>query len=214
MTATWQLSDIRDEVRERAGIATGDTNVTDAILTGLVNAANRKISLLHDWPWLIQEDADWTALVAGQRKYADTVPVDEWRKTLFIVVDDDQILRAKQPVDIHRYAQQNGFPYFYAVQGTDIYVSPTPDTAYSVLHVYVKETATLVNDTDVVEVEDWAIDLLIEQAVVLVAKRLRDRDLARQHEEELARTLTSIQDEVRRTRQLPLPMHRTDIGWP
>ena len=82
MTTSWELSDIRDEVRERLGVSTNDTALSDAILTGLVNAAQRKLSLMHDWPWLIEEDTDWTSLTADQSKYSVTVPVDEWRKTL------------------------------------------------------------------------------------------------------------------------------------
>ena len=214
MTTSWQLTAIRTEVRERMGLSTGDTAVTDAILTDLVNAANRKISLYHDWPWLVQDNDDFVATVVGQRKYDVTVPADDWRKTLVLVVDGDQVLSPKQPQDIHRYANQTGFPYFYAISGTDIYLAPTPDAVYTVLHMYVKDPAVLSGDTDVVAVEDWAIDLLIEQTCVLVAKRLRDDSLARSFQEELSITLESMRDEVRRTRQLPLPRHRTDVAWP
>lgn len=214
MTTTWQLSDVRDEVRERLGVSSGDSALTNAVLTALVNAANRKISLLHDWPWLIEEDADFTALVAGQRKYEVTVPEDEWRKTLFLIVDDDQLMSVKQPQDIHRYASQTGFPFYYSIQGTDIYVAPTPDSAYDILHVYVKAPTVVSSDSDVLDVEDWAIDLLIDKTAVLAARRLRDSDLRGEMESEYAQTLSTMQDEVRRTRQYPKPKHRTDIGWP
>lgn len=214
MTTTWELSDVRDEVRERLGLSTNDTAVTNAVLTNLVNAANRKISLLHDWPWLVEEDTDFTALTVGQRKYAVTVPVDEWRKTLFVIVDDDQLMTVKQPQDIHRYQAQTGFPYFYAIQGTDIYVAPTPDEAYSILHVYVKAPTVVSADDDVIDVEDWAIDLLIDKTAVLAARRLRDTELRKEMESEYAQTLSDMRDEVRRTRQYPKPKHRTDIGWP
>lgn len=215
MSTTWQLSDIRTEVRERMGLSTNDTAVTNAILTDIVNAAQRKLSLVHDWPWLIEEDLDFTAFTIGQRKYAVTVPHDEWRKTLYIVVDGDTVMTVKQPQDIHRFsADTTGMPRFYAISGTDIYVWPTPDQAYSVLHVYVKDPAVLSADGDTPAIEDWAIDLLVAQACVLTALRLRDFEMASMFRVEYAQILQTMQDEVRRTRQLPAPRHRNDVSWP
>lgn len=208
-----QLSQIRTRVRQRAGVSTGDSAVTDSVLTDLINDANRKISLLFDWSWLVDVDGDWTSLTAGQRAYPITVPEDEWRKTLILIANGNQQLRPVQPQTVHRYANITGSPRFYAVQGTTIYIAPTPDIAYDVFHVYVKEVATLVNDTDVPEIEDWAVDLLIDKAAILVARRLRDSKLRVELESEFAQTLDSMKDEVRRTRQLPKPQHRSDIAW-
>lgn len=205
------LTDIRVEVRERLGLSTNDTAITDAILTGLINAANRKISLIHDWPWLVATDATLTATVAGTRIYT---PASDWRKTLFVIADDDQQLRPKQSQDIWRFKEQDGYPMFYSVQGEQMILAPTPDAVYNITHVYIKDVVELSADTDEPDVPLWAIDLLIDKAAVLGARRLRDDDLRKEMESEFAQTLTTMKDEVRSMRQLPTPQHRTDVGWP
>lgn len=211
-----QLSDIRTRVRERLGLSTSDTAVTDTILTQTINAANRKIAVLHDWPWLQSRDTTFTTTTSGKSTYdqGSSEIASNWRKTLYLSVNGDEVLRAKQPQDLVRYSQNTGVPVFYTNEDDTIILAPTPDSAYDVVHFYIKQVADLSGDTDVPDIEDWAIDLLIEGAAVLVAKRLRDFDLARSIQEEYALTLDSLRDEVRRTRQPVLPKHRTDIGWP
>lgn len=204
------LTDIRTEVRRRIAMSSSDTQLDDTVLTGLVNAAIRKLSLMHDWPWLIATDATWTATVAGTAGYT---PASDWRKTLYIVVDDDQLMQLKQPQDIWRYSQQDGFPLFYTVENGTISLYPNPDAVYNVRHVYVKTETALSNDTDEPLVPLWALDLVIELAAVLAAKRLRDRELAREMEAEFQYNLDSIKDDIRKTRQHPVPKHRTDVGW-
>lgn len=206
------LSDIRVEVRRRLGLSTNDTAITDTILTSLINAAIRKVNLLHDWPWLVTTDATLTATVDGTRIYT---PASDYRRTLFLIAGTDQQLRPKQPQDIWRFAEQEGHPMFYAVQGGQIILAPTPDAVYTLTHVYIKDDTTeLSSDTDEPSVPLWALDLIIEKAAVLGARRLRDDALRREIESEFAQTLQSMRDEVRQTRQLPTPQHRTDIGWP
>ncbi len=204
------LTDIRTEVRKRLGMSTTDTAVTDAILTDLVNAANRKLSIIHDWPWLVTTDATLTATVSGTRLYT---PASNWRKTLFVITNDDQQLKLKQPQDIWRFKEQDGPPTSYAIQGGTMILAPTPDAVYTITHVYVKHVTALSGDTDEPDVPMWAIDLVVEGTAILAAKRMRDDDLAKEVEREYMKTLTTLQDEVRRTRQLPVPQHRTDIGW-
>lgn len=210
-----QLTDVRTRVRERLGLSTTDTAVTDAILTQLINAAHRKINLIHDWPWLHKTDATWTATVAGQATYTFAADLaSDWRKTLYIVSDTDQVLVPKQKQDLLRYSGQNGYPVFYAAEGSEILLAPTPDAVYTIVHEYIYEPADVTSDSTEFVIYDWAIELLIEGAAVLTAKRLRDPDLARELQQEYALTLKTMEDEVRRTRQLPTPRHRSDIGWP
>lgn len=217
MATSWQLQNLRADVRARMGLSTNDTALSNAILTDLINSAQRRFSLVHDWPWLIEEDGDWTTLTIGTNKYPVTTPEDNWRKTLNIVVDEDQVLQAVQPAEIFRYLDseaERGRPSMYAISGTDIYLAPTPDQAYAVKHVYVKEVTTMSNDTDLATVEDWAIDALIELSCVQAAKRLRDFEMARSFTEDYAITIESLRDETRRTRQLIKPRRRTDVAWP
>lgn len=205
------LTDIRTEVRQRIGFSTTDTSLTDTVLTALINAANRKQSLIHDWPWLVTTDATLTATVSGTRIYT---PATNWRKTQYIITDGAQQLKVKQPQDIWRFADVTGSPQFYSVQGGSIIIAPTPDAVYTIDHIYIKNVTALSSDTDEPDSPMWALDLLIEGAAVLAAKRLKDPELARAVQQEYMQTLVTLQDEVRRTRQLPVPQHRTDIGWP
>ncbi len=217
MTTSWSLDNLRAEVRSRMGLSTNDTALSGDRLAELINAAQRKMSLVHDWPWLIEEDTDFTALTIGQQKYSVTVPNDNWRKTLNIVIDEDQVLRAVQPAEIFRYLDseaERGRPSVYAISGTDIYFAPAPDQAYSVKHVYVKEVTTMSAGSDLATVEDWAIDALVDLACVQAAKRLRDFEMARMFMEEYALMIESLRDEVRRTRQPVKPRRRTDVAWP
>lgn len=204
------LTDIRTEVRTRLGVSSTDSTLTDTVLTSLINAANRKLSLIHDWPWLVTTDATLTATVSGTRIYT---PATNWRKTQFLIADESQQLKPKQPQDIWRYSEQTGRPNFYAVQGGSIIIAPTPDAVYTLDHIYIKDVTLLSSDTDEPDVPMWGLDLLIEGATILAAKRLNDSQLAGQMQVEYMQTLVTLQDEVRRTRQLPTPQHRSDIGW-
>lgn len=201
---------IYDHVRERLGVPTSDPALTDAILLDLINAANRKLSLVHDWPWLVTTDTTLTATVADQAEYT---PASNWRKTLYLVCDSDQELQLRQAQDIVRYQANSGYPFFYAVKGTTIQISPTPDTVYTLEHEYIKSVTLMTLGSEESEVPEWALDLLIEGVCVLAAKRLHDTDLARAMQQEYSETLEVMRDEVRRTKQNPVPRHRTDIGW-
>jgi hypothetical protein len=47
----------------------------------------------------------------------------------------------------------------------------------------------------------------------MVARRLRDPEMAGMFQRSYDDILETLHDEVRRTRQLPTPRHRADIGW-
>lgn len=210
-----QLSDIRTRVRERLGLTSADASVSDAILTQFINAANRKLAVMHDWPWLVKTDTTWTATVSGTIAYT---PAADWRKTIYVVMDTDQLLTYKQPQDAARLAGVQGYPLWYTTKNAKIEVYPKPDAAYTISHVYIAEVADLSNDTDTPEIasaaaEQWAVDALIEYAALLVAIRLKDYELFQMIREEWARTIAFIQDEVRKSKGYPTPRHRNDIGW-
>lgn len=210
-----QLQDIRTRVRERLGMSTNDTAVTNAILTQLINASIRKIDLMHDWPWLVATDATFTTTVAAQASYsqASSEVASNWRKTLFIISGDNYQLIYKQEKDLARFAQISGHPSFYTIEGDTIIISPKPDEAYTIRHVYIKTQTALSADTDEPSTHDWAMDAVIENVAMLTAARLRDKDLYRMMQDQWSDTLVSLRDELRRTRQMPKAQHRSDISW-
>lgn len=210
-----QLQDVRTAVRNNMGLSTNDTAISDAIIDKLLFAAQRKTDMMHDWPWLHKTDATWTTTVVDQSTYTAAADLaSDWRKTLYIFVDTDTPLVARQKQDILRYANQTGMPAFYAAEGSEIVLAPTPDAAYDITHEYIHEPAEVTVDTTEFTTYDWAIDMLIDYASILGARRLRDSGLEKQMRSSFAETYSTIQDEVRRTRQLPTPRRRTDIGWP
>ena len=209
-----QLQDVRTQVRQELGLSTTDTAVTDAVINKLLFSAQRKIDLMHDWPWLHSTDATWTACTASQSTYVAGVDLaSNWRKTLYIVVDGDHMLVPKQKQDIMRYASQTGLPLFYAAEGNEIVLAPTPDSTYSIIHEYVFEPVEVTSDSSEFAVHNWAIDLLVTQACIMVARRLRDPSMVSLFTNSFEEVMLGLQDEVRRTRQLPTPRHRNDVGW-
>ena len=209
------LTEAQLAVRQHMGLSTSDTAVTDAILAKILFSAQRKINAMHDWPWLHKTDATWTALTVDQTVYVPTTDIAaDWRKTLHITVDGSQVLRPKQKQDILRYGdQQSGMPLFYAAEGNEIVIAPAPDTAYTVNHEYIYIPAEVTSGATEFEIPEWAIDMLISQACIMVARRLRDSEMAKTFADDFAYSYVILKDDVRRTRQLPTPRHRNDIGW-
>jgi hypothetical protein len=209
-----QLQTVRAAVIQEMGISSTDTAITTAVLDKLVYAAQRKIDLIHDWPWLHKTDATWTATVADQAIYtAASDLASDWRKTLFIVIDGDNMLVPKQKQEIKRYANQTGQPRFFAAEGNEIVLAPTPDAVYTIEHEYIHVPTEVTSGTAHLISYDWAIDLLIAQTCIMVARRLRDPEMAGMFQRSYDDILETLHDEVRRTRQLPTPRHRADIGW-
>tara|TARA_R110000824_G_C15137950_1_gene669727 strand:+ start:832 stop:1359 length:528 start_codon:yes stop_codon:yes gene_type:complete len=174
----------------------------------------RKINLMHDWPWLHATDATWTATTTNQAVYtAASDLASNWRKTLYIICNDEP-LSLLQKQEIIEYATQTGQPRFYAAEGSEIILAPKPDAVYTISHEYIHVPALVTSGSSHHVIYDWAIDLLVYQTAVLAARRLRDSELRAEMESELSQVLTFARDEVRRTRQLPRPKHRKDVGWP
>ena len=205
-----QLDDIRTAVYQRLGTSTSDPNLSSSVLTGLINAGIRSINLMHDWSWLVTTDTTLTATVADQSEYT---PASDHRKTLYIRVGDDQLLTYKTEADLDRLNQSIGIPRYYTIENGTIRMFPVPDAVYDIRHVYINVPADLSADSDVAVIPDWAIDLLISYVGVRAAARMRDSDLMRIMRDEWTDVYRAMLDETRRSRALPVPQHRRDIGW-
>ncbi len=205
-----QLQTIRANVYDRLGMVNTDNALTSSVLNNLINGALRQISMQFDWPWLTHTDTTFTATVAGTQDYT---PQNLWKSTQYIITDTDNLLKAKQPADAARYSNFEGYPQFYSIEGGKIRLFPVPDAVYTVRHVFTRYESPLTGDTDEPLMPDWAIDLLVITTAHMAAGRLRDRDLQAALRPELDRLMSSIKDEVRRTRATVDPQHRRDIGW-
>jgi len=205
-----QLQTFRPFIYDRLGMANTDKALPESVINNIINAALRQISFQHDWPWLTATDSSFTATVSGTKEYT---PHATWRTTQYVTIDTDNLLKNKQPSDASRYSSFEGYPQFYSIEGGSIRLFPTPDAVYPVRHVMTRTEPVLSGATDEPLLPDWAIDLLVVTSAHIAAGRMRDSELQRILNPELSRIVSSIRDEVRRTRSPVEPQHRRDIGW-
>lgn len=202
-----QLSDIRTQVRYRYGIATAEAQATDAVLTALINAALRRLTLDRDWDW--NTTTETISTVIGTESYARDATC---RKTMRLV--DTEYGRSLQFVTGNkgaRYRNINGVPAFWWIEGGQLHLAPTPATARDYEHVFQKTETTLSGDTDTPTVPDWAIDAIIAMACLSLARRLGDKDKVRQFTDEVMAWQDSLADDARSAQ--PNPSRNTRRDW-
>lgn len=203
-----QLSDIRDEVRLRCGIAATDGLATDEDLTTIVNSALRYVSALRDWPWLVATESFST--VVGQTEY--TPSDSDWRTTIRLEIPEhDFPLTHRTPRQVAKFLNHEGpYPVIYYVERGKIILAPKPTQVVTVKHVYLINETPLDSDSDEPLCPDYAIDLVIIKAAKTLAPRIRDNTLMRQLQGEWEEAVGSLLDEVNRSRGSVIPSHRTD----
>lgn len=139
------LAQIRDAIRTRIGVPTGDTFYTDQVLTDLANEALSAISTELDWPWL--ETSTTFTTVSGTGTY--TPPVD-WSQTRSLCIDSYDAMEWRSLPEIREYPTTVlDLPRVYTVSGDQLLLRPVPSGAYTVTHDYVRTEQTLVTDADV-----------------------------------------------------------------
>jgi len=202
-----QLTDIRTEIRLRAGLAANDQYFTDAALLTLINAGLRRISLLQDWPWL--EDNDTINTVAGSSVLALTGA----RKVRW-VQNDDREIRYINYRDLTMAYGREGRPQFYTEDSGVYHLLPTPDSFYPIQVGYIVDTdGPLVAGTDEPLLPTWATDLLISDVCVLVSRRGRDRELERVFYSEFSNVYATLVDEIAQTTEGFTPRRTKDGGY-
>jgi len=141
----FDLAEIRTRVRDRAGLTTTDTLVTEAVLTRIINAGLNTLALEADWPWL-RVKTDLTT-VAGQAEYD---PPALWLRTISLTHSDTGEPLARRHVKVldRIPATSTGRPFQYAVDGGKITLRYTPNGVLTLVHRYVKSEPTLVDADD------------------------------------------------------------------
>ena len=83
---------------------------------------------------------------------------------------------------------------------------PTPDSAYTVEYGYLIDAEDILSgESSEPLIPDSAIDLLITRTCVLVARRLRDRELERMFYAEYERSVKDLRDNMIETTEGYLP---------
>jgi hypothetical protein len=185
-----QLQTIRDEVRTRLGLSANDGLSQNAALTSLVNAALRQVSLMRDWPWLEKH----TTVTVSPGNATVTAPAD-FRKVSGLSYEDRD-LPFRQPRQRAVFHDIQAPPVAFTRRGSTIEVLPEPDTSYTLNLVYTANDVVLSGNTDQPLLPDWAVDLLIAQTCLLVARRYRNQEQIMQYLQERDEALRHVQDEL------------------
>lgn len=200
-----QLSDIRTEVLETAGLVSTDPRFPSATMNRIINRALRRIDTKHDWPWNYANETITTA--ANDADY--TAPTRYSRSIRLRYNDRD--LQQYHPSDTARWNSETGSPIGFYVEEEQIHLVPTPDGVYSVEHIYVAYEAALSSDSDAPNLPDQYIDALINEALIQVAQRIGDAQMYQMARSEVRDWERRMHDDVRRARRSP--KMRTRYDW-
>ncbi len=197
-----QLSDIRTEVRLRAGMDANDGMATDATVNSLINAALRQVAATRDWDWLYASET--INSVDGTSSYARATGA---RKTDRILDDVEQ--RHLQHVSKRqavRYLDRlpatitNQIPRAWYVENNRIVLVPTPTSARAYTHHYVDSETALSLDTDTPKIPDAYIDIVVIKAALMLTARTDNTSQFRLLKDEERQMMDAMQDEAMQAR--------------
>ncbi len=125
-------------LEDRAELDPNSVLMTAAVKLRLINRALAQVTLEADWPWLRSSAS--AVSVAGT---ATLVLPTGWIRSLALTetVTGEPMLR--RPVRILDRNTGRGRPYLYAVDGSVLTLSPTPDAVYTYTHRYLRSEPVL-----------------------------------------------------------------------
>lgn len=206
-----QLVDLRRNAKQRAGLNVNDAFVVDAVITDFVNAAIRQVAMMQDWDW--NYSSETITSVVDQPAYARAA---DCRKTDRVIdIADAGLLEQISKKQAVRYLPEAStlrgvIPRFWYVEGGQLILIPTPTSVRTYRHVYVAAEPTLSADADVPDIPDWAIDLVIVKAALMITARTDNTSQHQLLEREEKDLLEALADEARRARGSAIPQTRRD----
>ena len=199
-----QLSDIRTEILETAGLASDDARFPDATVNRIVNRALRQVSSEHDWPW--NQVSGTLSTVADTQSTAFPSSLS---KVLRLEIEGRNLLQITA-AEGGTYSQDTGRPQAYFIEGDEIHWAPVPDGVYTVNITYTVYETALALDADTPNLPDRFMDWLVQTALVQVAQRIRDTELFSMADRERRMWSRRAADEVRRSSQSTRIKTRSD----
>jgi hypothetical protein len=199
-----QLSDIRTEILETAGLAADDARFPDTTMNRIVNRALRQITSEAEWPW--NQTSETINTAADTQEYT---PASGWSKTIRLQYENRD-LHEYPSQDAAQYQNASGVPVGFYIEEDQIHLVPTPDGVYAVTHIYQSVESALSGDSDEPNLEDRYLDWLVQTALVQVAQRLRDVDLYSLADRERRQWRQRAIDDRRRSSQTAIPQARND----
>lgn len=183
------LAQIRTEV-----LNTGfDQSVFGARINQYVNDGQNRIARYVEW--FGAEGVYLIPIVAGTSSYA--WPSDLARvRNVFNTATNNELQYAGLR-DIDRSVTSTGEPGFFAVDGPNLHLYPTPDSStYSLELRYWKLPPALVNDTDVPALPPDYHYVLISYALWKCYEREDDPQMAQYHEGEFKKLLAELKTDL------------------
>lgn len=188
-----QLSEIRTEILETAGLASDDSRFPDATMNRIVNRALRAINAERDWPWNQRQ----TNLTTTANVQFTNFPT-QLSKVLRLEIDGRN-LQQVTPQEGGTYSQLTGEPHVYWVEHDKIHWGPVPDGTYTVYCAYHGYEDALSADGDTPNLPDRYIDWLVQTALVQISQRIRDTDLYSMADRERRAWSRKAADDARRS---------------
>lgn len=195
------LGHLREATRNLLGVPSSDLLLRPEYLTQFINMALAQIAGERDWYWLDATDATNTATVANQATY--NLPSD-WKRTRRMTLNGLP-MRPIRTEDGDSYTVYEDMPTSpgYAIEGTTFIIYPTPSSAVTLSHRYVRSEKMLVQDEDTPRMPDhlcYAVPLL---ACVLAQQSVSDHTGAAEARKQWEDWHKILLDEQRRTQQSP-----------
>ena len=195
-----RLSDIRQYVLDRMAASLNDPLYDPAIVDRTINASNKRLGRVFDWPWL--QAVGTIAFLANADTYTLT-GLSNFRHIKHLAYGN-QRLAYRTPAEFVRYdSQDNQQPFYYTVIGDTLCVAPTPTAAVSLDVVYTLDENDLTDDTSTCMLPAAYTELLVLATCVSLSMRSKDAARLQLVQGQYKMALDEARDEVRRTRELP-----------
>ena len=199
-----QLSDIRTEILETAGLNENDSRFPTATLNRIINRGLRQIGRESEWPW--NQGSETINTVADTPAYS---PASAWTKTIRLRYEERD-LPELQPREAQQYVNDTGKPMAFYVEEDQIHVVPTPDGVYALEHVYQGVETALSGDSDEPNLPDRYLDWLVYTCLIQVGTKMRDADLYSIADRERKMWRQRVYDDRRRSTGTTIPQARND----
>lgn len=197
------LATIRTTLMERAAGSSSDPAFTSATLDRIINASNRRLGRVADWPWLKSLGTiAWTANDTNGQSLETAIT--NFRHLNYLAYEDRKLIY-KSPQDfVSINAETGAEPFYYTVLGSNtLYLAPNPTAAITLTYVATLDEAALSGDSSTPLLPSAYTELLVLASLIPLAVRLHDGELLNMAKNEYRTAIDEARDEVRRTRQLP-----------
>jgi hypothetical protein len=180
--------EIRDAVKQRMAIpSTGDGQLTDAVLNGLINQALTVISGEHDWPWLL------TSTTVTFSPSTASLPSD-FIKSRALIYNTLPV----QWVQLEDFLDPDRFfaPFSWTIIGATAQVTPAPTSNIATTLYYYRREPDLSADGSTPLMPSLFHNLIVAYTTYLAAMVRQDEGRAAVHMADYNMLLNNMRDDL------------------